>query len=387
MILLFLYVLVLIVPQSKMSFTVFCRSVLSTYANNHQVAGIDNKKPKQPEEELRRYNEEIGRRPLKSSANISRMKTLLERYSQCLPQPTTEAAPSNDAKTVAIIGSTGFLGPHIIACLLRKRVGCKIFCLNRSVDGERRTMSALRGIISDISTSLSQLQFFVTNIMEPNFGLETVQANMLASEVGEFVFNAWDPNWSLPLEHFRPFLMAIRNTVDFCAFTTMKPRITFVSSICAVGNWPRAYPTEPYIPERIIWDSHTAMEHGYGESKCVAEQLLARAHEASGLPIAIVRAGQIGGPSSPELGTWPRQGWLYSIIRTSKMLGCFPTHVQLYDFLRAVGSGREYDMYFQNEQALKVLPEVVPITNGLLVTWLRGWELELDSSKGKKSLL
>lgn len=51
-------------------------------------------------------------------------------------------------------------------------------------------------------------------------------------------------------------------------------RITFVSSICAVGNWPRERPTQPVIPEEIVRDSRSAMEHGYGESKCVAEQIL-----------------------------------------------------------------------------------------------------------------
>ncbi|KAF2785909.1 hypothetical protein K505DRAFT_368689 [Melanomma pulvis-pyrius CBS 109.77] len=383
------------------------------------------------------------------------MQTLLAHHSKHLPQPTGKAALPTGRNAVAIIGSTGFLGPHIVACLLQKHAGSRIFCLNRSDDGEQRTVSALRGIMGD-SISLSQLRFLVADITEPSFGLEEAQINLLAFEVSEIVFNAWNTNWVLPLKQFRPFLTAIRNTIDFCESSATRIRITFVSSICAVGNWPKEHPMQPIIPEDIVWDSRSAMEHGYGESKCVAEQLLARAHQVSGLPVSIVRIGQIGGPSSPAVGAWPRQGWLYSIIRTSKMLGCFPTHVQpldwipvdtlaegianvvqgrsehqavqvfnlvhpepvpwrllfstlqgkfglrvdlvslpewlarlgagrskLYGFLTSLGSGREYDMFFHSGKALEVLPEVVPITEDLLVTWLSGWELGRDGLNSK----
>ena len=82
-----------------------------------------------------------------------------------------------------------------------------------------------------------------------------------------------------------------------------------------------------------MWDSRSAMPHGYGESKCVAEQLLAKAHEASGLRVNVVRAGQIGGPSKPRVKEWPRPGWIHSILQTSLKLGSFPMHVQPLDWI------------------------------------------------------
>src|SRR5689334_22224571 len=57
--------------------------------------------------------------------------------------------------------------------------------------------------------------------------------------------------------------------------------------------------------------------------------------------------------------------------------------IKLYDFLRAMGSGREYDMFIQSGKALEVLPEVVPITEDLLATWLKGWELQCDDLKAR----
>jgi thioester reductase-like protein len=52
------------------------------------------------------------------------------------------------------------------------------------------------------------------------------------------------------------------------------------------------------IPEDVAWDFSSAMVNRYGESKCIAEQILVKAHATSTLRVAIVRAAQVGGPSS-----------------------------------------------------------------------------------------
>ena len=221
-----------------------------------------------------------------------------------------------------------------MASLLEVYRESNIFCLNRSADGAQRTTAAVMGVLGDgKSTALHRLQFMVADITQPNFGLDAVQATVLASEVNELIFNAWDPNWSKPLAYFDPFLRAVRNAVDFCASAPGHPGITFVSSICSVGNWPLVHPAQPTVPEEVMWDSRSAMPHGYGESKCVAEQLLAKSHEASGLRVNVVRAGQIGGPSKPRVKAWPRPGWIHSILQTSLKLGSFPMHVQPLDWI------------------------------------------------------
>lgn len=360
-------------------------------------------------------------------------------------------------QTIAVIGSTGFLGPHIVAALLRADDKSNIICLNRSDDGKSRTISALKEIDDTAASHLFRLSFLVVNIGEPNFGLEETEARALASTVDEIVFNAWNSNWSLPLEAFKPFLQALQNTVDFCTLNTRRPRIVFVSSICAVGEWPRKNPNQPLIPETIIWNmEESAMAHGYGQSKCIAEQLLGRANKELEIPVAIVRAGQIGGPimSNGPHPAWPIQGWIYSIISTSKRVGYWPAHVQpldwipvdalaegmatitrnvtedvvvynmvhpqpapwellhrtlkstfrfepkevsipewlyglepgtmkLYNFLQTMGNGREYDMAFENRQALQVLPQLAEINEAQLKDWFRGWQSTMDKVKAK----
>jgi thioester reductase-like protein len=97
----------------------------------------------------------------------------------------------------------------------------------------------------------------------------------------------------------------------------------------SIGDWAREHPEQPLIPEDIAWDFSSAMANGYGQSKCIAEQILAKAHAASGLRVDIVRAAQVGGPSSSTAvyKHWLLPGWLYVIIKTNDELGYWPTHV------------------------------------------------------------
>ncbi|KAH7060984.1 hypothetical protein BKA63DRAFT_528313 [Paraphoma chrysanthemicola] len=261
------------------------------------------------------------------------MQAMLERHTKNLPQNMNMAPASNTSKTIAVLGSTGFLGPHIVAALLRTHKHSKIFCLNRSLDGQQRTESALSQLMDNFAAEQQRLHYWMTDITQPNFGLGPSQTGLLAFQVDELIFNAWEAHWAKKLAHFDSFLAGVRNAIDFCAVACRRPRITFVSSICAVGNWPVVYPMNPVIPEAVVWDNRSAMPHGYGEAKCVAEQVLEKAHKASAIPVSIIRAGQIGGPSQLNLGAWPRQGWLYSIILASSKQGVFPTHMQPLDWI------------------------------------------------------
>jgi thioester reductase-like protein len=94
------------------------------------------------------------------------------------------------------------------------------------------------------------------------------------------------------------------------------------------------HPEQPLLPEEPAWDLASATDNGYGQSKCIAEQLLAHAHEQLGVRVAIVRAGLIGGPSTGlGLLSWPIQGSLYVVIRTSQRLGIWPTQVNALDWI------------------------------------------------------
>lgn len=62
------------------------------------------------------------------------------------------------------------------------------------------------------------------------------------------------------------------------------------------------------------------------QSKNVAEQILNIANEKSGVPVSIVRVGQIAGPLEVK-GIWNEEEWLPALIKTSKSLGYLPDHL------------------------------------------------------------
>ena len=141
-----------------------------------------------------------------------------------------------EPKTIAVLGTTGFLGPYITASLLQKHSHAKILCLNRSKDGEQRTISALQRISSNSLNSRNRLHFTTTDITQPNLGLSDTQYKHFTSEVEEIVFNAWNANWDIPLAKFEPLLNAVRNVINACTASPKNPRITFVSTNCAIMN-------------------------------------------------------------------------------------------------------------------------------------------------------
>jgi thioester reductase-like protein len=64
---------------------------------------------------------------------------------------------------------------------------------------------------------------------------------------------------------------------------------------------------------------------GYAESKFIAEKILAAASSNSGTPVTILRVGQVAGSMDPEAPAWPKQEWLYPVIKACRALGLVPT--------------------------------------------------------------
>ena len=129
-------------------------------------------------------------------------------------QCTRMGASSIRQKNIAVIGTTGFLGPYLLASLLQTHTGSNILCINRSADAEQRTLVALKGILGHCSTRHSRARFLVADITRQDVGMGPVQDALLASAVEEVIFNAWNPHWGLPLENFQPLLKALASTID-----------------------------------------------------------------------------------------------------------------------------------------------------------------------------
>ncbi|KAF2472981.1 putative NRPS-like enzyme [Lindgomyces ingoldianus] len=259
-----------------------------------------------------------------------RMEELVQRYTEGLMEASIRKPKSIGPHSVALIGSTGYLGPRIAASLLSNPKISSLYCLNRGSDAKDRTIKVMQTLDVYPQDAFEKAIFLSVDLGSSRLGMSDTEYQELASEVDIIIYNSWKPDFSTPLQSFeKPFLTGLRSVIDWSYESPKAPRILFISSIAAVGSWSKVYPDQPVIPEVPIQDCNVAMGMGYGESKCVAERILGVANQVAGIPVSILRVGQIGGPLG--LGKWPVQKWLLAIIKTSKTIKALPDHVSPVD--------------------------------------------------------
>ena len=262
-----------------------------------------------------------------TSTGVFEIERLLTKYSWDLPTTCrlhTSQAPSN-AMYVLLTGSTGSLGSYILGDLLKNAKVAHVYCLNRSVDSEKRQrMSNLaRGITANWLSY--RVSFLRSDLSQEYLGVGLEVYKSLLRNVTHIMHNAWEVNFNLPLMSFEtPHILGIRQFIDFSARSAKGASILFVSSISSSMNWPLNH-TGPVL-ERIIDDSSAPLLMGYAQSKYVAERLLSRASSVAGIPTMICRVGQVAGPVKTDGngGFWNKQEWLPSLIASSKYLRKIP---------------------------------------------------------------
>ncbi|KAI1269042.1 hypothetical protein F5Y18DRAFT_439609 [Xylariaceae sp. FL1019] len=258
--------------------------------------------------------------------------------------------------TVAIIGSSGFLGSRLTAKLLSDTSVAKIYCLNRSKDARAKQEQKLQELDEHLYTPLfSKIQYRTITLDEPNLGLADSHYSELSIELDAIIFNAWKLDFNLNTHAFHPFLHGLTEVIRLAVSCARRPRTLFVSSLSSVGSLALS----SRVPESPIDDPSAAADFGYARSKFAAERILTAAARQLGIPVSIARVCQLVG-SAPGSAI-SDQSWLSALVETSKTLRCIPSHVavvdwlrvddaaeMLYDFLQvplAGGNGREPRFY------------------------------------------
>lgn len=254
------------------------------------------------------------------------------RFTKDLPtQPATQPVADSQKESlqnIAIVGSTGYLGSHLITTLLKNSDVSHIYCLNRSSDTSARdkTLGKLDG---KTTVPLERLSFLQVDLGSPRLGLAEEKYQTILKEVDVVLYNAWRLDFGLSLHSFEPFLRATRDLVHLSLSSPKRPRIVFVSSTSSVAGLVGAGLA---VPEAPVDDPLAAMNIGYGQSKLAAERILSTASRQCAVPVSVVRVGQVGGLSHGG-GVWADQPWVSAIIRSSKTLGSFPSLVMPIDWV------------------------------------------------------
>ena len=253
----------------------------------------------------------VLRDPQIPSSDLSKRKEAVEaiitQYSSSFPKP--HLMPP---KIALLTGATGNLGSHILTKLLKSNNYMHIYCLVRTIPFHK-------------TTSDPRIIYLESAFTSPQLGLSYDTYTHLLRTVTHVVHNAWTVNFNLPLSAFEEHIIGVRHVIDFCMRSTRRAGLLFVSSIASVMN-----ANEDLVPEREFTDSSVAGASGYGESKHVAERVLAVAGRSEGLRYKIVRIGQIAGPVEEE-GRWNPVEWVPSLVMSSTIMKCLPNSLGLAD--------------------------------------------------------
>ncbi|EMD35494.1 hypothetical protein CERSUDRAFT_157295 [Gelatoporia subvermispora B] len=263
-------------------------------------------------------------------AKARAMSAMVEKYSKDfgrLAKPTQNGFHVDDGQTYLVTGTTGRLGCHLLSQLLQDPKVAKVYGLNRGAPGSEAKLAErqknafiLWGLDASLLSS-SKLTLLACDYPKPLLGLNEGTYREIQNSVTTIIHNAWRVDFNLSLSSFEPLVAGMRNIIDL-ALGSPKPQgphISFVSSISSLFGYKSSEPAA----EEHITDPKMSVGMGYGESKYVAETLLARVSEETGLRTTVVRVGQLGGDT--QVGGWNPKEWVAAIVAVSQIVGCVPS--------------------------------------------------------------
>lgn len=273
-----------------------------------------------------------------SSDRITIMEQMISKYTEGLRprEDTASLSTSSGSPTklcVAVTGSTGSLGTHLLRSLLADSNITKIYCLNRSDDARSRQLQSLN--FDGAGGSLdSRLEFLTASFGDDKFGLSDESYALMTASVDVVIHNAWKVDFNHDLLSFEyPHIAAIRKLIDFSISSQRQAHIAFVSSLSSVGNWHSVHGASTPVPEVAMTDSNVALQMGYGESKHVAERILQAAADKAGVKTTILRVGQLAGPLAENVGVWNRTEWFPNLMKSSKAMRLLPDFMSTIDWI------------------------------------------------------
>jgi thioester reductase-like protein len=283
---------------------------------------------------------------------IATIQSLLRHYEQKIDQivarsvtpPTstnTSSMPTSSASEVVMLtGSTGTVGSFLLRQLLADSNVSHIYCLNRAHDSGslQNARNRQKGLPCDFPPN--RVTFLTVDLAQHHFGLDgdssTTYATLL-DRTTQIIHAAWPVDFNQPLRFFQPSLDSLVGLLSFAQDAKLQPSLLLLSSVSAVSSF-KASTTSPLIPEEPIPDLSCPAAMGYGESKYLAERLLAYAASKENLSagaLGVARIGQVAGTTNPTakrdgdgprttVCCWNRTEWLPSLILSSRYLGALP---------------------------------------------------------------
>ncbi|KAL1679182.1 hypothetical protein EV122DRAFT_210432 [Schizophyllum commune] len=246
----------------------------------------------------------------------------------------TDPKPLSMPVSVLVTGTTGNLGAELLAILLKDERVERVYTLDREASvpvwDRQRARFADKGLDVELLKSeklvtlagdayadrLGQSEALYDEARLSSFAC-TPLTDML-SRVNVIIHAAWRLDFNLGLSAFERSIQGTRELVDLARKTQHADsvRFLFTSSIASTRSWDAS---QGPVAEKLIDDAGVSvLGGGYGQSKYVAERLLA----ASGISFSSIRVGQVSG-GKPR-GAWATTDWFPILVKTSIALGALP---------------------------------------------------------------
>lgn len=225
---------------------------------------------------------------------------------------------------IVLIGSTGFLGQHLLTTLIQRPDIVKITCINRNPSAQKMHSQQLQSI-----KTKAQVEFHTMSLTD--ISIEELQRHKeLFENTDGVIFSAWTVNFNQPLWFFEPQIRALSALCTVLISLENSPRLFFISSISS------SIDSQTVVPEMVLHNASGSMPMGYAQSKYVAERVLSKFTDLTPLDVTILRLGQIAGPVSDSIGDltvnaniakWNEAEWFPSVMKTSAKLGLIPSEL------------------------------------------------------------
>ncbi|KAJ6509744.1 putative aminoadipate reductase [Mycena vulgaris] len=296
------------------------------------------------------------------------MEEMIAKYSPTsLGTATTGGKPGiGQSPVVLLTGSTGNLGSQILVSLLTDDRVLKVYACNRpagqTLASRHLDVFRERGLDTQLLAS-PKLVLVEGKTAQRDLGLHPELYEEIRKSVTLIIHNAWTLDFNMVLASFEPHILGIRNLIDLALSSPQAPRFLFTSSIASAQSWD---PSRGPCPESLLSDGRVALG-GYGQSKYVAEQILAK----NDLNVSCLRIGQVCG-ALPK-GAWSTSDWVAICVKTSITLGLLPLADGAIQLVSWIDFGTVaqaiMDAAFTPVENSERLPSVLNIVHPRPVSW------------------
>ena len=227
---------------------------------------------------------------------------------------------SDDSEIVLLIGSTGTLGANILSVLMATDSVSHIYCLNRAPDSGMLQVARSKALGLNTAFPHTRITFLTMDLTSPDTSfIPPAHFAAIADTMTLLIHAAWPVDFNQNLASFSSSISSISSLASLTASGRHNHSLIFISSIASVLNH-----SQSPIPEAIVTSPSAPDRTGYGQSKYIAEQLLAYGARRYGMRVTILRLGQISGPAHNVNGKWTSREWLPSLVRSSGYLRQLP---------------------------------------------------------------